>query len=73
MMTRSRAVHLALMVALLALASPPPAKAATCSPKIPDCSGCCATQENLCTRGCGLNSNCFNNCLASYMLCIRNC
>jgi hypothetical protein len=66
-MKRSRTLLLVLMVALLALASLPHANA------VMDCSGLCANQENLCTRGCGLNGNCLNNCFTNYQLCLGRC
>jgi hypothetical protein len=73
-MKRSRAPLLALMVALLALASLPRVKIPipTCSATL-NCSACCASQENLCAAGCRGNVNCLNRCWANYMLCIHNC
>lgn len=74
-MNRSRALLLVLMVALLALASLPPATASTCQGGS-DCSGCCASEDNLCNRGCtagGNVVNCLNNCWAAYMSCLAHC
>ncbi len=71
-MNRLRALLLVLMVTLFALAILPKPAASACSPA-GDCSGCCASEENSCTRGCEGRPTCLNNCWTAYMSCISHC